>query len=135
MARTVGVHAGVKVKRRNRMLIGELARRTGTSTRALRHYEDTGLLVPDRTTGGYRTYAAADVARVAQIRTLLAAGIGTATIRRFLDCAREGRHGTYLELCPDLRAELDAIAARLDAEQAALAARRERLAGLVTASR
>ncbi|MFJ9312806.1 MerR family transcriptional regulator [Pimelobacter simplex] len=135
MARTVGVHAGVKVKRRNRMLIGELARRTGTTTRALRHYEDTGLLVPERTTAGYRTYAPADVARVAQIRALLDAGIGTATIRRFLGCARDGRHGTYLELCPDLRAELDAITARMDAEQAALSARRERLAGLVTAPR
>lgn len=112
------------------MLIGELARRTDVSARALRHYEDVGLLVPARTTSGYRTYAAADVTRVAQIRAMLDAGLGTATIRRFIDCARDGGHGAYLELCPDLRAELDRIAGRLDAEQAALAVRRERLAGL-----
>lgn len=34
--------------------IGELARRTGLTVRALRHYEDIGLLVPSqRSSGGY----------------------------------------------------------------------------------
>jgi DNA-binding transcriptional MerR regulator len=37
-----------------RMLIGELAERAGVSARALRHYEDRELLVPDRDVNGYR---------------------------------------------------------------------------------
>ena len=41
------------------MLIGELAERTGSSTRALRHYEDQGLLAPTRDTNGYRHYCRA----------------------------------------------------------------------------
>ncbi len=38
------------------MRISELARRTGVSPHALRHYERLGLLRPARTTGGYRDY-------------------------------------------------------------------------------
>lgn len=91
------------------MQIGELAKRTGVSARALRHYEDRGLLVPERTSGGYREYAAADVARVAQITAMIRAGLNTATIWRYLDCARSDEHGTALDLCPDLTAELAAI--------------------------
>lgn len=38
------------------MRIGELARRTGVSVRALRYYEEQGLLVPARAANGYREY-------------------------------------------------------------------------------
>jgi DNA-binding transcriptional MerR regulator len=114
-------------------LISELAELTGVSPRALRHYEDCELLVPARTTSGYRDYAESDVVRVAQIRTMIAAGLATSTIRRYLDCARTGDHGVYLELCPDLLAELDAVAERLDAQQAKLSATRRRLCALASA--
>ncbi|GAA2437688.1 hypothetical protein GCM10010191_60810 [Actinomadura vinacea] len=112
------------------MLISELAELTGVSARALRHYEDCGLLVPARTSNGYRDYAESDVTRVAQIRTMISAGLGTSTIQRYLDCARTGDHGTSLELCPDLRAELDSLARRLDARQAELRKTRRRLSRL-----
>ncbi|MEV0112624.1 MerR family transcriptional regulator [Streptomyces sp. NPDC050844] len=112
------------------MLISELAELTGVSARALRHYEERGLLVPDRNSSGYRDYSAADVTRVAQIRTMISAGLGTAPIRRYLDCARTGEHGTSLEMCPDLRADLDALAGRLAAQQARLRETQRRLSGL-----
>ncbi|MFF7654982.1 MerR family transcriptional regulator [Streptomyces sp. NPDC007983] len=114
------------------MLISELAELTGVSTRALRHYEDRGLLVPARNSSGYRNYAESDVTRVAQIRTMISAGLGTSTIRRYLDCARSGEHGTTLEMCPDLRAELAALARRLDARQAELRAAQRRLSELTS---
>ncbi|MBO9514113.1 MAG: MerR family DNA-binding transcriptional regulator [Variovorax sp.] len=38
------------------MRISELARRTGVTVHALRHYERLGLLVPARTASGYRDY-------------------------------------------------------------------------------
>ncbi|MFE7465929.1 MerR family transcriptional regulator [Streptomyces sp. NPDC057499] len=116
------------------MLIGRLAERTGVSTRALRHYEDRGLLVPARDTNGYRTYSDPDVAAVARIRTMIAAGLGTETIRRYLDCVRSGDHGLSLEMCPALRAELDALAERIDSQQAELHRTRERLSALVSAA-
>ncbi|RMI27728.1 MerR family transcriptional regulator [Streptomyces triticirhizae] len=114
------------------MRIGELAELAGVSARALRHYEDRGLLVPARDGNGYRHYAPDDVARVARIRAMISAGLGTATIRRYLDCARSGDHGVSLEMCPGLRAELDALARRIEAQQAELAETRRRLAALAS---
>ena len=105
------------------MQISELARLTGVSARALRHYEDRGLLIPERTHGGYRVYSDEDITRVAQIKTMIAAGLNTGTIRRYLDCA----HGTELEMCPNLRAELDAIAECLSSKQSELRETQQRL--------
>lgn len=45
--------------------IGELARRTGLTVRALHHYDAIGLLTPSaRSDAGYRLYNDADVARL-----------------------------------------------------------------------
>ena len=41
------------------MKISELAKRTGVSTHALRHYERLGLLEPVRHANGYRDYTEA----------------------------------------------------------------------------
>jgi DNA-binding transcriptional MerR regulator len=57
--------------------IGELARRTGLTTRTIRFYSDEGLLPPaDRTYAGYRLYDAASLARLELLRTLRELGIG-----------------------------------------------------------
>lgn len=109
------------------MKIGELARLTGVSARALRHYEDRGLLTPERTSGGYRDYPVEDVTRVAQIKTMIAAGLSTATIHRYLDCARTGDRGVSLEMCTNLRTELEAIAECLAAKQVELRETQQRL--------
>ncbi len=51
--------------------IGAAAARAGVSERALRYYQQIGLLVPARTTpGGLRRYSEEDLARVARIREL-----------------------------------------------------------------
>ncbi|WP_067463006.1 MerR family transcriptional regulator [Nocardia amamiensis] len=116
------------------MLISELAMSTGASARALRHYEDQGLLVPARNSSGYREYSESDVTRVAQIRMMVSAGLGTATIRKYLDCVRTGDHGIFLEMCPELRAELDDLARRIEARQAELSQTRQRLNRLASMS-
>jgi DNA-binding transcriptional MerR regulator len=64
--------------------IGELSRRTGVPTRMLRYYEEQDLLHPERAANGYRSYDAAAVNRVQQIRGLLDAGLTTAIIREIL---------------------------------------------------
>ncbi|WP_309104708.1 MerR family transcriptional regulator [Microbacterium sp.] len=71
------------------MRIGELSRRSGVSVRALRYYEQQGLLAPQRRPSGYRVYGADDVATVGRIRTLLAAGLSTAQILEVLPCVVE----------------------------------------------
>ncbi|WP_017624831.1 MerR family transcriptional regulator [Nocardiopsis chromatogenes] len=112
------------------MLISELAARTGVSARALRHYEERGVLVAGRDPNGYRAYSESDVVRVLQIKTMIDAGLPTSTIRRYIDCARTGDHGVTLEMCPALRAEVDAIAARIEEQRASLEEKRERLGAL-----
>jgi DNA-binding transcriptional MerR regulator len=51
--------------------ISEAAAKAGVSARALRYYQQIGLLVPARTTsGGMRRYSGDDLTRVARIREL-----------------------------------------------------------------
>jgi DNA-binding transcriptional MerR regulator len=66
--------------------IGELARATGASTRALRHYEQAGLISSERALNGYRIYDERAVVRVRNIRYLLAAGLTLDDVRVFLPC-------------------------------------------------
>jgi len=52
--------------------IGAAATLVGVSERALRYYQQLGLIVPACTPGGLRRYSAEDLARVARIRELQA---------------------------------------------------------------
>jgi DNA-binding transcriptional MerR regulator len=66
--------------------IGEVARRTGLSVKAIRYYADTGVVTPSgRTPAGYRLFSAADVARLDLVRTLRDLGIDLPTARRVSD--------------------------------------------------
>jgi DNA-binding transcriptional MerR regulator len=85
--------------------IGEMVRRTGVSERLLRYYEEQGLLTPTRLPSGYRIYSDANVDTVRRIRTLLAAGLPTATIAQVLPCVRDDGP-TLAPVCPELVAEL-----------------------------
>lgn len=64
------------------MTIGELAKQAGVTTRTLRHYEELGLLSPERARSGYRLYRPEDVATVRRIRLLLDLGLSLKQIRR-----------------------------------------------------
>lgn len=68
------------------MRIGEAARQAEIPTHRLRHYEATGLLVPDRSTSDYRDYTPEQVDRAKQIKALLDAGFNTADITLMLPC-------------------------------------------------
>ncbi|MBK9474920.1 MAG: MerR family transcriptional regulator [Tetrasphaera sp.] len=72
------------------MQIGELSRRVGMSTHALRAWEKRyGLLRPTRTTGGYRIYSSADERRVLGVLALRDAGVPTAeAVLRVLSAQR-----------------------------------------------
>ena len=54
-----------------RLQIGEVAERTGLTQRALRYYEELGLLIPsERLEGGFRVYTEDDVQRLGEIQRL-----------------------------------------------------------------
>lgn len=68
------------------MLIGEVSRRCGVSTRMLRHYDRLGLVTPTgRTSGGYREYAAADIRRLFHVESLRTLGLSLGEAKRALD--------------------------------------------------
>jgi MerR family transcriptional regulator, redox-sensitive transcriptional activator SoxR len=68
----------------NRVTIGELARRAGVATSALRYYEQLGLISSERTAGGQRRYARAMLRRVAFIRAAQTVGLSLGEARAAL---------------------------------------------------
>ncbi|BBC38519.1 hypothetical protein SGFS_098130 [Streptomyces graminofaciens] len=73
------------------MRIGEVAEQAGVSVRALRYYEEQGLLGSTRTSGGQRQYPDGAVERVRMIQQLYAAGLSSKLVREVLPrCMNEG---------------------------------------------
>ncbi|MFD5024549.1 MerR family transcriptional regulator [Streptomyces sp. NPDC058373] len=67
------------------MQIGEVAARTELSLRTIRHYEETGLVVPSaRSQGGFRLYTETDVARLVVIRRMKPLGFTLEQMRDLL---------------------------------------------------
>ncbi|MER6086991.1 MerR family transcriptional regulator [Streptomyces bluensis] len=91
------------------MRIGELARRAKVSTRALRYYEEQGILSSERTPSGQRHYPESAVDRVRLIQQLYAAGLGSRMIASFLPCV-DAKHAEP-EMVERLRAERARITA------------------------
>ncbi|MBL1097874.1 MerR family transcriptional regulator [Streptomyces coffeae] len=68
------------------MLIGDVARHSGVSTRMLRHYDALGLVRPTgRTVGGYREYSAEDVRRIFHVESLRSLGLSLKQVGRALE--------------------------------------------------
>ncbi|MFE1776037.1 MerR family transcriptional regulator [Streptomyces sp. NPDC059008] len=68
------------------MQIGEVAARTELSLRTIRHYEETGLVIPSaRSQGGFRLYTEADVARLMVIRRMKPLGFTLDQMRDLLE--------------------------------------------------
>ncbi|WP_458761829.1 MerR family transcriptional regulator [Cupriavidus basilensis] len=67
------------------MFIGEIARRTGASPKAIRHYESLGLLGQVTRAGSYRVYADDAVRQVGLIRQAQALGFRLAELLPVMD--------------------------------------------------
>jgi DNA-binding transcriptional MerR regulator len=65
--------------------IGEVAERLGLSLRTVRHYEEVGLVVPERTPGGFRLYGETDIARLALVKRMKPLGFTLEEMRDLLD--------------------------------------------------
>jgi DNA-binding transcriptional MerR regulator len=91
--------------------IGELGRRTGLATSALRYYERVGLLVPDGRANGRRYYGPTSAERIALIRLCQDAGFTLAEVRAFV-AAGSRRHPSWMRLMEAKLLELEACIAR-----------------------
>lgn len=77
--------------------IRELAREFGITSRTLRHYEDEGLISPERR-GTQRIYSARDRARVTLILRGRRVGFTLAEIGEILDLYNEEDHGAAQDM-------------------------------------
>lgn len=111
------------------MRIGDIADRTGVSTRALRYYEEQGLLSAERTSAGQRIYAASAVERVKLIQQFFTAGLSSRTMLQLLPCVDTG-HAT-----PEVFEILEAERDRITAAMADLAAARDALDRMIDITR
>ena len=84
----------------------EAARRLGISAKALRLYEQRGLVTPVRTEAGWRTYGPAEMARAAEVAALRALGLSLAGVARVLQ-------GDSQSLEPALAAHQAALEGRI----------------------
>lgn len=91
----------------------EAARRLGVSTKALRLYEERGLVSPVRTAAGWRAYGSGEMARATEVVALRALGLSLAQVARVM--------------CGDA----DDLEPALAAHQATLEDRARQLAGTV----
>ncbi|MEX2985746.1 MerR family transcriptional regulator [Streptomyces sp. C36] len=107
------------------MRIGELAKMTGTTSRALRHYEQAGLISSERALNSYRIYDERAVVRVRNIRYLLAAGLTLDDVQVFLPCL-DGDMAAAPPSDKGLRVALERLAV-LNERIAAQTAARDRL--------
>ena len=92
------------------LLVGDLARRTGKTVRALHLYEEIGLLEPaERSKGGYRRYGSDAITRVEWITRLQDAGLSLPEIRELLAGWKDGPSapGAMQRLSDLYRAKLD----------------------------
>ena len=111
------------------MRIGELAEQAGISTKAIRYYEQIGILTPPaRTAAGYRSYDEAALGRLGFVRAAQAVGLTLGEIRQVVAFRDDGqtpcahvtdllqRHGADLDVrireLQQLRGELRLLAER-----------------------
>jgi DNA-binding transcriptional MerR regulator len=87
--------------------IGDLARRTGLATSALRYYERVGLLAPEGRANGKRYYGPGSADRIALILLCQDAGFTLAEIRAVI-AAGSRRHPSWTRLMKAKVLELEA---------------------------
>ena len=98
------------------MRIGELAERAGISAKAIRYYEQIGVLAPPaRTSSGYRDYGHAALGRLEFVRAAQAVGLTLGEIRQVIAFRDDGQ-----EPCEHVAGLLQRRAAELEARIAEL---------------
>ncbi|RKH17261.1 MerR family transcriptional regulator [Corallococcus sp. CA047B] len=113
------------------MNIGELARRTGSSARSIRHYDKAGVLTSYRRDNGYRDFGEEAVPQVMQVARMIRLGFSLEEIATFPPCML--RQVTP-SVCPDALAAHRERLAEVDQQLFDLARLRERLLSVLDAN-
>lgn len=92
----------------------EAARRLGVSAKALRLYEQRGLVAPVRTSAGWRAYGPDEMARAAEIVSLRALGLSLAQVARVLGGDPQGLAPALAAHQASLEGQVRQLAATLE---------------------
>ncbi len=96
------------------MKIGQLAERTGVSTKAIRYYEDIGVLPePERAANGYRTYDVTSAERISFIQDAQSAGLSLNEIQMILEL-RDGGESTCHHVIEAMKRHLEDVDAQME---------------------
>lgn len=99
--------------------VGELAKLTGVTVRALHHYDEIGLVpASERSAAGYRLYTERDIVRLHRVLLLRELGLPLDEIGGVLDAGDASLAevlGRHRETLVTRRAQLDAMIAAIDA--------------------
>jgi len=105
--------------------IGQLAERTGVSTKTIRYYEDIGVLPPARReSNGYRVYDTTATDRIAFVQDAQSAGMSLLEIQMILDLRDHGEStcghviATFERQMDDLRRTRDRLGEIIDRSRA-----------------
>jgi DNA-binding transcriptional MerR regulator len=90
------------------------ARRLGVSAKALRLYEQHGLITPGRTAAGWRAYDPDEMARAAEIVTLRALGLSLSQIARVLGDDPQGLEPALAALQATLEVRMRQLAGAVE---------------------
>jgi DNA-binding transcriptional MerR regulator len=109
------------------MKIGQLAERTGVSAKAIRYYEQIGVLPPARREpNGYRVYETAAADRIGFIQDAQSAGMSLLEIQMILDLRDHGE-----STCGHVIASLQTHLAEVDRQMDDLERTRQRLEEII----
>lgn len=92
----------------------EAARHLGISAKALRIYEERGLLRPTRNATGWRAYGPDDMRRASEIVALRSLGFSLSQVERVLNGVAEGLEPALGALQARLELEFDQLSQRLE---------------------
>ncbi len=113
------------------MKIGQLAERTGVSAKAIRYYEEIGVLPPARREpNGYRDYEPAAADRIGFIQDAQSAGMSLLEIQMILDLRDHGE-----STCGHVIASLETHLAEVDRQMSDLERTRRRLGEIIRRAR
>ncbi|TDD62536.1 MerR family transcriptional regulator [Kribbella antibiotica] len=87
------------------MRIGEVARRLGVATHVLRHWDDSGVVVPDRSPTGHREYSEDHVYRLRVLQACQGVGMSLPEIRQVLNRTEPDRIGVIERRLHRIRAQ------------------------------
>ncbi|EKF20085.1 Cu(I)-responsive transcriptional regulator [Nitratireductor pacificus] len=110
------------------MNVGDAARRSGLPAKTIRYYEEIGLIAPDRSANGYRSYSDDDVHFLIFLRRARGLGFAIEECRQLMALYRDKQRASQ-----DVREITVSHVAAIDAKIAELEAMRATLSHLIDA--